>query len=63
MFAPGGPWATPSMERVAPIVIALSERFAERIVFTRFITPERPDDMPGLQVAGNHSDADRPGLF
>jgi nicotinamidase-related amidase len=47
MFAPGGPWATPWMERVAPVVIALAERFAARTVFTRFITPERPDDMPG----------------
>ena len=47
MFAPGGLWATPWMERVAPIVIALAERFAERTVFSRFITPEQPEDMPG----------------
>jgi nicotinamidase-related amidase len=39
IFAPGAPWATPWMERVAPVVTALAERFAARTVFTRFITP------------------------
>jgi nicotinamidase-related amidase len=47
IFAPGGPWATPWMERVAPVVTALAERFAPQTVFTRFITPEQPQDMPG----------------
>jgi nicotinamidase-related amidase len=47
MFAPGGPWATPWMERVAPVVTALAERFAPQTIFTRFITPEQPQDMPG----------------
>jgi len=47
IFAPGAPWATPWMERVAPVVTALAERFAARTVFTRFITPERPQDLPG----------------
>ena len=35
------------MERVAPVVTTIAERFAPRTVFTRFITPQRPDDMPG----------------
>jgi nicotinamidase-related amidase len=47
MFAPGGPWAAPWMARVAPVVTALAERFADRTVFTRFMTPYRPEDMPG----------------
>jgi nicotinamidase-related amidase len=47
IFAPGAPWATPWMARVAPVVQALAERFPERTVFTRFITPRRPEDMPG----------------
>ena len=47
IVAPGGPWATPWMERVAPVVIALAEQFAARTIFTRFVTPERPEDMPG----------------
>jgi nicotinamidase-related amidase len=47
IFAPGGPWAVAWMERVAPVVTALAERFAAQTVFTRFIPPERPEDMPG----------------
>ena len=47
IFAPGAPWATPWMPRVAPVALALAERFPERTVFTRFITPRRPEDMPG----------------
>jgi nicotinamidase-related amidase len=47
IFAPGAPWAAPWMERVAPVVEALATRFARRTVFTRFITPQHPDDMPG----------------
>jgi nicotinamidase-related amidase len=26
----------------------LAERFPERTVFTQFITPQRPEDMPGM---------------
>ena len=47
IFAPGGPWSTPWMPKVLPIVTELAGRFPERTVFTRFITPERPHDMPG----------------
>src|SRR4029079_9995319 len=47
IFAPGAPWATPWMERVAPVVTALAERFAAQTIFTRFITPEQPQDLPG----------------
>jgi nicotinamidase-related amidase len=42
-----GPWATPWMERVLPVVLAISQRFPERTVFTRFITPQHAEDMPG----------------
>jgi nicotinamidase-related amidase len=35
------------MERVLPVVLAISKRFPERTVFTRFITPELAEDMPG----------------
>jgi nicotinamidase-related amidase len=47
MFSPGGPWPTPWMDRVVPVVTELVRRHPDRTVFTRFITPERPDDMPG----------------
>ena len=35
------------MERVLPVVAALAGRHPERTVFTRFIPPERLDQMPG----------------
>ena len=48
IFAPGGPWATPWMERVLPVVASIASRFPERTVFTRFITPQSPGDVPGM---------------
>jgi len=47
IFAPGAPWATPWMERVAPVVTVIAERFAASAIFTRFMTPQRVEDMPG----------------
>jgi hypothetical protein len=35
------------MDQVLPVVVELASRFPERTVFTRFLTPERPEDMPG----------------
>jgi nicotinamidase-related amidase len=48
LFTPEGPWPTPWMPKVLPIVSELAGRFPERTVFTRFITPERPEEMPGM---------------
>jgi nicotinamidase-related amidase len=36
------------MDGVLPVVAALANRHPERTVFTRSITPERPDQMPGM---------------
>jgi nicotinamidase-related amidase len=47
IFSSEGPWATPWMERVLPVVAEIAGRFPARTVFTRFITPQRPEDMPG----------------
>lgn len=47
LFSSDGPWETPWMERVLPKVEMLAGRFPERTIFTRFITPRRPEDMPG----------------
>jgi len=47
LFTDEGPWPTPWMERVVPVVAEIAGRFPERTVFTRFIPPVRPDDMPG----------------
>jgi nicotinamidase-related amidase len=48
IFAAEGPWPTPWMHRMLPVVAELAGRHPERTVFTRFITPRRPEDMPGL---------------
>jgi nicotinamidase-related amidase len=48
IFAPGGPWAAPWMERVLPVVTEVAGRFPERTVFTRFVTPQQPEAMPGM---------------
>ena len=48
IFSPEGPWATPWMERVLPVVTSIASRYPERTVFTRFVTPREPTDMPGM---------------
>lgn len=47
VFALETPWHTPWMARVLPIVTRIAERYPARTVFTRFIPPEPPDQMPG----------------
>lgn len=47
LFSDDGPWAAPWMERVLPVVTRLACRSLERTVFTRFIPPAAPEDMPG----------------
>ena len=47
MFAEPTPWHTPWMSRVLPVVGEIAGRHAAQTVFTRFIPPARPDDMPG----------------
>lgn len=48
IFTAEGPWPTPWMDRVVPVVAEIASRFPTRTVFTRFITPARPADMPGM---------------
>jgi len=48
LFSADGPWTTPWLDRVLPVVTELASRHPERTVFTRFIPPERATDMPGL---------------
>jgi nicotinamidase-related amidase len=47
IFARGGVWETPWMERVLPTIVEIAGRYAARTVFTRFITPMNPADRPG----------------
>ena len=48
LFAPEGPWPTPWMARVLPSVVRLVEYSPSRSLFTRFIPPNSPDDVPGM---------------
>ena len=47
LFAEETPWHTPWMTRVLPVVARIAERHAGRTVFTRFIPPGRPEELPG----------------
>jgi nicotinamidase-related amidase len=47
IFTDEGPWPTPWMGRVLPVVAELAGRHPQRTVFTRFITPAQPHEMPG----------------
>ena len=47
IFAQGGIWQTPWMERVLPAIVDISARYTARTVFTRFITPLAAEDRPG----------------
>ena len=47
IFAKGGIWETPWMERVLPAIVTLTSFQEERTIFTRFITPETPEKRPG----------------
>ncbi|NEU97004.1 cysteine hydrolase family protein [Bradyrhizobium uaiense] len=48
LFAAGGPWPTPWMPRVVPVIRALVVRAPERTIFTRFIPPVEPGDAAGM---------------
>lgn len=47
IFAKGGIWETPWMERVLPAVVDIVKRYPARTIFTRFITPLSPEEAPG----------------
>lgn len=50
LFSPAGPWPTPWLPRVLPVVKEIAGRFPARTVFTRFITPNKPEEMSGAWV-------------
>ncbi len=47
LFAIDGPWPTPWMPRVLPVVVSIVERAASRTIFTRFIPPPVPEQAGG----------------
>jgi nicotinamidase-related amidase len=47
IFAKGGVWETPWMERVVPAIVGIASRYAARTVFSRFVTPMSPEQAAG----------------
>ena len=47
LFAEPGPWCVPWMEKILPHVAEIATRHPERTIFTRFIPPGEPEQMPG----------------
>jgi nicotinamidase-related amidase len=47
LFAEETPWHTPWMTRVLPKVESIAKARSADTVFTRFIPPKRPEDLPG----------------
>jgi nicotinamidase-related amidase len=39
---PQSEWATPGFAAITPAVVRLIERFSPRVIFTRFVAPEKP---------------------
>jgi nicotinamidase-related amidase len=47
LFAERTDWHLPWLERVLPVVVRIARAQPERTVFTRFVPPEKPEDMAG----------------
>ena len=47
IFAADTQWHTPWMARVRPVVQSLAAHRLDRTIFTRFMSPKRPEDMRG----------------
>ncbi len=52
MFADDTPWHDEWINEVLSQIEELAERFPEKTIFTRFISPVRPEDMP-RRLTGN----------
>jgi len=48
LFGSGSPWCSPWTERILPKVVEIAGRAPARTVFTRFIPPRDPEQMPGM---------------
>jgi len=47
MFGRDGPWPTPWLETILPMVARIAEHAPQRTIFTRFVPPPRPEEMHG----------------
>lgn len=48
LLSPDGPWPTPWVEPALQRAVRLVERCPERTIFTRFVPPRTPGEMPGV---------------
>jgi len=48
MFAEETPWHVPWMAHISDQVLEIAERYPQQTIFTRFIPPVGPDEMPGM---------------
>jgi nicotinamidase-related amidase len=48
LFSEDGPWPTPWMARVLPVIEQIVQGHPERTVFSRFITPVDASEMPSM---------------
>jgi nicotinamidase-related amidase len=47
LLGPDGPWQAEWAERVLPALVSLAEHAPARTIFTRFMPPAEPGDVPG----------------
>ncbi|YCI04761.1 cysteine hydrolase [Ensifer sp. D2-11] len=48
MFAEDTPWQVTWMPKVFDQVVEIAARFPERTIFTRFVPPSAPEELPGM---------------
>ncbi|MBD9375599.1 cysteine hydrolase [Rhizobium sp. ARZ01] len=48
MFAEDTPWQLAWMPKVFDEIVEVATRFPDRTIFTRFIPPSSPDELPGM---------------
>src|ERR1041385_7175057 len=51
LFSDEGPWRTPWMTRVLPVIETVAGHAPRSTIFTRFIPPRHAEDMPGMWQA------------
>jgi nicotinamidase-related amidase len=47
LFSPEGPWAVSSMDAILPAISRIAGHAPAQTIFTRFIPPVEPEDLPG----------------
>lgn len=66
LLSPDSPWHAPWAMQILPRLVRLAERHAGATIFTRFVPPPQPEQMPGMwrgYFERWQGLADHPGLF